>query len=115
MKSTTAHSVSRPQQQDHRHVNATEERAAIHVEQRAVTFAAHHRPVGHIVLVSPAFLVRREPQNVNAFSLETVARPRDQPGAYALRGNFNPVVQISDRATRSNLLITPETRVPFFV
>src|ERR1043166_8188663 len=36
MKTTTTGPVSRPEQQHHRNVNPAEERAAVHVEQRAV-------------------------------------------------------------------------------
>jgi hypothetical protein len=42
MKTATARPVSRPEQQHHRHVNPTEERAAIHVEQRAVPTDLFH-------------------------------------------------------------------------
>jgi hypothetical protein len=81
----------------------------------ALAFEADHRLVRHVVIVAHAFLSRREGQNVNAFSLETVTGQCDQTGAHVLRGNFYPVVQIPDRAARSDLVVTPKTRAPFFV
>ncbi len=45
MKTATARPVSRPEQQDHRHVNAAEERTAVQVEERAVAPDLFHRKI----------------------------------------------------------------------
>jgi hypothetical protein len=80
----------------------------------ALAFEANHCLVRDVVIVSRAFLAGGERQNVNAFSLETVAGPSDQPSAHALPVNFNSIIQIADRAARPDLVVTPENARSIF-
>src|SRR2546421_4384911 len=64
MKTAAADSVSWPEQQYHRNINSAEERAAIHVEERAVAPDFFHRkiPSAHcgITVVVMEFVVWRK-------------------------------------------------------
>ena len=81
----------------------------------ALTLETEHRLVGHVVLVERTFLARRERQHVNALGLKTIPRPRNQPRMHTLRSNFNSVIQVTDRAARTNFVVGAKTRAPFFI
>ena len=81
----------------------------------ALAFETHHGSVSHVVIVEGTFLARRERQHVDALGLKTIPRPRDQPRTHIVGRDFDPVIQVSDRAVRADLVVTPKARAPLFV
>jgi hypothetical protein len=73
----------------------THSSAQVHL---ALTFKADHRFVRHVVLVTRALLAWSERQHMNALGLKTIPRPRNEPRTHTMRGNFNSVIHVSDRA-----------------
>src|SRR5689334_17968614 len=61
-------------------------------------FETHHGFVRHVVIVQSAFLARTEHQHVDTLGLKSIPRPRNQPRAHILCGDFYSVVQVPDRA-----------------